>query len=138
MAKFEVETEFNKEKNLSVIKFINTPQTREDVEYGIEKFIPMWKGDGIHKNWNISDVRGMGMAPPKLVIYYNKLAKPYIKKYLEDYVVIAGSTLEKVATRLFNVFMGERHSVVNSMEEAMEIIEKWQKEKGVFPSLIKD
>jgi len=138
MSDFKVEARYDKEKNISFIRFVNSPQTKEDVEYAVEQFLPVWKGDGIHKSWNITDTSGIGMAKPKLVIYYNKLSKFYINKYLEDYTVIANSTLEKVATRLFNVFMGERHTVVGTMNEAIRVIEDWQKEKGVLPSLIKD
>ncbi len=138
MSKFEYEASFDEQRNMSFTSFINHPTSKEEVERCVDAFRIVWKGNGKNKNWNITDTRKMGMAPTKLVIYYNKLAKSHIKKYLEDYVVVAGTILEKVATRLFNVFMGERHPVVSTMEEAYEIIEKWQKEKGIFCSLIEE
>jgi hypothetical protein len=132
MLNVEFEGSYDKETNISILRFINTP---EDVDYIVSKASSIWRGDGKHKSWNITDISKMGMAPPKLVIYYNKLVKPIIKEYLVDYVVIAGTILEKVATRLFNTFLGERHPIVSSVEEAQEIIKKWQEERGVLPSL---
>ncbi|MEZ4813331.1 MAG: hypothetical protein R2883_07665 [Caldisericia bacterium] len=132
----EFEGSFDKEKNISFVKFINTPKSKEDIDYFISNTLPLWEGDGVHKCWNITDLTGLGKAPPSLVIYYNKQVKPYIKKHLENYVVIAGSVLEKVATSLFNTFMGERHPIVSTLDEAMEIVKKWQAEKGVFSTKI--
>jgi len=132
---FRCEAEYNKELNITIMHFINKPQTKEDIESIIDVALPLWKGDGKHKTWNITDTSKMGMAPPKLVIYYNKLVKPIIEEYFIDYVVVAGTILEKVATRLFNTFLGERHPIVSSVEEAQEIIKKWQGERGVLPSL---
>ncbi len=132
----EFEGNYDNEKNISFVKFINTPKSKEDIEYFVDNTLPLWRGDGIHKCWNITDLTGLGKASPGLVIYYNKLVKPHIKKHLENYVVIAGSTLEKVATSLFNTFMRERHPIVSSIDEAMVIIKKWQEEKGIFFSKI--
>ncbi len=134
MVTVEFQGEYDKEKNLSIFKYVDIPQSKEDVEFVVEKATPLWKGDGIHKSWNITDITALGQASPSLVIYYNKLCKPILKKHVHNYVVVAGTLLEKVATSLFNTFMGEKHPVASSMEEALEIIERLQKRDGVFPS----
>ncbi|MEZ4813330.1 MAG: hypothetical protein R2883_07660 [Caldisericia bacterium] len=133
MVTVEFKGNYDKNKNLSIFKYINTPKSKEDIEFVVERATPLWKGDGIHKSWNITDITALGQAPPSLVIYYNKLCKPILKKHVHNYVVIAGTLLEKVATSLFNTFMGEKHPVVSSMEEALEMIEKLQARDGVFP-----
>ena len=127
---------YDKSTNLSYISLDGTPKSEDDIIFWIKKFTVVWKGDGIHKCWCICDLRKMGKAHPKLVRYYHRLSNKIINKYVEDYIVIAETTLEKIAIRLFNALRGENHPIVSTMDEAMKIIEKWQEEKGVFPSNI--
>lgn len=126
----EFKGSYDREKNLSIVQYIGTPKSKEEIEYLANKSMEIWRGDGVNKVWNITDLSGMGMASPQLVIHYNKVIKDFVKDYLADYVVVAKSTMQRIATSLFNTFMGERHTIVESLDEAKKVIDGWQAEKG--------
>ncbi|HOO97527.1 MAG TPA: hypothetical protein PKV16_07325 [Caldisericia bacterium] len=135
MAGFEFEGRYDAEKNISYVRFIGKPTSNSDVDYLVEKITPHYMGNGKNKIWQITDITEMGMAAPNLVIYYNNRVKELTKKYVQDYVVISSNTMQKLATNLFNTFLGEKHDIVQSIEEAEKVILERQEKIGRFPPL---
>jgi len=132
MINVTVEGEYDAEKNIITVSFINKPLTVEDVDYTVSQVEYWAKQGGENKIWCINDISKMGMASPKLVSYYQKLVKPIIDKYLIDFCVISEKTMERIAAQLFNVLIREKHPIFRTMDEAMDWVLKEQETRGRF------
>ena len=133
---FRCEVEYDEERNIVVTRFIGELKSTEAVEYWMnEVLIPVWKGDGIHKNWRITDVTKVTKISSVAIMRYSELSKDVISRLSEEKVIIASTLLVRVGLRLFTRLSGHSFPIVKSAEKAEKIIEKWQKERGVFPSL---
>jgi len=66
------EGDYNPELNIAVTKYINKPQSIEDVDYIVSENERWYQKGGDNKVWNIADVSEMGMAPVKLVTDFQK------------------------------------------------------------------
>lgn len=135
MINVEFEGEYDAQRNILFTKFINKPQTIEDVDYIISKNQHWYQQGGKNKVWIISDVSEMGMASAKLVSEYQKKEKPLNEKYVIDYCVICTKPLEKIAVYLFNILMGKKNPIFKTKEEAIEWVLKEQETKGRFVPL---
>jgi len=132
MLNVRAESNYDAEKNIGFIKFINKPLVVEDIDFLAAQITQLSKQGGENKIWNITDVSQMGMASPRLVIYYQKLVKPIIDKYIIAYCVICDKTMERIAAQLFNILMKEKNPIVKTMDEAMDWIIKEQEIRGRF------
>ena len=137
MLNVQVESSYDAEKNIGIIKFINKPLSFEDMDYFADQITGLAKKGGQNKTWNITDISQMGMASPKLVSYYQGLIKPIRDKYVVDYCVICEKTMERVAAQLFNILMREKSPIVRSLDEAMDWTIKEQEKRGRFIPLEK-
>ena len=135
MLNVQVEGEYDAEKNIMTIYFINKPLTVEDVDYTVSQVEYWAKQGGENKVWCINDISKMGMASPKIVSYYQNQVKPILEKYLIDYCVICEKTMERIAAQLFNILMREKHPIFRTMDEAMDWTIKEQETKGRFVTL---
>jgi len=129
------EGEYDAEWNIVFLKFINKPQSFEDIDYIIEKNEEFYKKGGENKVWNITDISEMGMASVKFVSYYEKKGRPLVDKYLIDYCAICSKPLEKIAAQLYNILMKEKHPIFKTREEAVSWVLKEQETRGRFVSI---
>ncbi|MBW2179783.1 MAG: hypothetical protein ACTSPS_14670 [Promethearchaeota archaeon] len=132
MLNVQTESSYDAEKNISFIKFIDKPLTFEDIDYMADQQKQVILKGGKNKVWVISDISLMGMASPRLVTYYQKLLKPLRDKYVIDFCVICGKTMERIAAQLFNILMREKSPIFSTMDEALDWTIKEQETRGRF------
>jgi len=132
MINVKVEGEYDAEKNIVLIYFINKPLSSEDVDYAVSQVEYWAKMGGANKVWLINDITKMGVASPKYVSQYQKQVQPIIDKYLVDFCVISEKTIERIAAQLFNVLIREKHQIFTTIDEAMNWVLKEQETRGRF------
>jgi hypothetical protein len=130
MINVQVEGEYDPERNIVIVKFINRSLSVEDIDYTVAQVEHWAKQGGENKVWAINDISQMGMASPKLFSYYQKHVKPISDKFITDYCVICEKAMERIAAQLFNVLMREKHLIFRTMDEAMEWTLKEQETRG--------
>ena len=109
MINVQVEGEYDAERNIVIVSFINKSLSIEDIDYTVSQVEYWAKQGGENQVWAINDISKMDTASPKLVSYYQKQVKPILDKYLIDYCVICEKTMERIAAQLFNVLIREKH-----------------------------
>ena len=132
MINVQFEGEYDAEKNIIIVKFINKSLNTEDIDYTVSQTEYWAKQGGENKVWAINDLSKMGMASTKLVQYYKEQIKPIIDKYIIDYCTVCEKTMERIAVQLFNVLMRDKHPIFKTIDEAMEWTLKEQEARGRF------
>jgi len=132
MINVSTEGEYDAEKNILTVRFINKWRTIEDAEF-IASEVERWvKLGGENKVWAINDITHSGMAPPKLISHYEKKASPLIEKYVADFCVICDKPFERIAAQFFMVLTKDKHPIVKTMDEAIDCVLKEQEKRGRF------
>ena len=132
MLNVKFEGEYDAERNIVFLKYINKPVTFEDVDFWASESERLWRMGEQNKVWGITDISQMGMASPKLVSYYHKKLSEIVDKYLIDFCVICDKALERIAAQLFNILMREKHPIFRTMDEAVDWTIKEQEARGRF------
>jgi len=132
MINVRTEGEYDADKNILKVRFINKWTTYEDAEF-IASEIERWvKLGGKNKVWGILDITHSGIASPKLIAHYEKKVTPIVDKYVIDYGTICEKAFERIAVQLFMVITKEKHPIFKSMDEAMDWVLKEQEKRGRF------
>jgi len=129
------EGEYDAERNIVFVKFINAPLHHEDADYLCQENERWYKNGGENKVWVIPDVSEMGMPSVKLVKYFHEKEKPLNDKYIIDYCVICTKTLLKISALLFNTLMRRKSMIFTTRKEAVDWVLKEQETKGRFVPL---
>ena len=132
MINVRVEGEYDAEKNILKISFINKALTFEDAEYIAAEVERFAKLGGDNKVWAINDITKNGLAKPKHISHYEKKVAPIIDKYLADYCIICEKGFERIAAQLFMILTKENHSVFKTLDEAVDWVIKEQEVRGRF------
>ena len=126
------EGDYDPELNIVFVKYLNKPQTSEDVDFIVSENARWYRRGKENKIWNITDITEMGMAPAKLVNEFHGKLKPLLEKHVIDYCVISSNPLEKMAALLFGLLTGEKHPIFKTKQEALDWVLKEQETRGRF------
>jgi len=132
MINVKVEGEYDAEKNITIVHFIDKALSNEDADYMVAEVEHWAKKGGINKVWAINDISKNRLANPKLISYYEKKVTPIINKYVADYCIICEKGFERIAAQFFMVLTKEKHPIFKTMEEAMDWVLKEQEARGRF------
>jgi hypothetical protein len=129
------EGEYDAERNIVFLKYINAPLTFEDADYLCKENERWYKKGGENKVWVIPDVSEMGMPSVKLVKYFHEKEKPLNDKHIIDYCVICTKPLLKISALLFNTLMRRKSMIFKTRQEAVDWVLKEQETRGRFAPL---
>jgi len=132
MINVRVEGEYDAEKNIVKVRFINKSLSFEDADYIADEVERLVKLGGGNKVWGINDISKSRLANPKIIAYYTKKVTPILDKYIIDYCIICEKPFERIAAQLFNSLAKEKHPIFKTMDEAMDWVLKEQETKGRF------
>ena len=135
MANVKFEGEYDAERNIVYIKFINKPASLEDADFLVEESKRLWEKGGENKVWSITDLSKMGMAPHKIISYYKDKADEVADKYVVDFCIVCEKTMERMAAQLYNILTREQHPIFKTKDEAIDWVLKEQETKGRFVPL---
>lgn len=131
---FSIETSYIQAKNIGVLRVSGSPSTKQEVDGIVNKATSIWLNDR-HKVYSITDLTQMDFTKFEMLNYYQQQIMPLMKGRTALSVIVTTTATMDVLARMFNIISGSHLPVVNSMDEAMALIEKEQAISGIFPSI---
>lgn len=131
---FNVETSYNPETNVGIMKLIGSPSSHQDIDVAVEKAAKAWVHNK-HKTYALTDLTELDFTKFEIMSYYERQIAPIVNGKVVFSVIVTTKTSMDILSRTYNVISGRHLPIVHSYEDAMALIVKEQQKLGVFPPL---
>ena len=131
---FKVESSYNPETNIGILKLIGSPVSHQEIDVAVENAAKVWAHDK-HKTYALTDLTELDFTKFEIMSYYERQVAPLVNGKLAFSVVVSTKTSMDILSRAYNVISGRQLPIVHNHEDAMALITKEQQKLGVFPAL---